>query len=244
MRFNYTRYHKGGQTTGIRNMRHSHVSYLRSDGLLCVGIQEAFKQAKELCLHYSLSSTTITSHPLPSITTTCLTRLAAMNTSMDIDMSMPTLAPSLTVTSPGTTTRPGLPRNRVHFTLSSNAQGERVHRTSKPYAGRPERRRVDANGMPIDNAGPPPRSGRPGPTSAQLKRLPAGTPPILKGDAAQRMKEKKASQSKLSEMLRSEEMKQWLRSRLVTPGSLNMGVSQAIGSLAPTNVRHYKMTPG
>jgi hypothetical protein len=118
---------------------------------------------------------------------------------MDIDMSMPMLAPSLTVTSPGTTTRPGFPQRRVQFSSKSNVQGERVHRTSKPYAGRPERRRVDANGMPIDNAGPPPRSGRPGPTSAQLKRLPAGTPPILKGDAAQRMKEKKASQSKLSE---------------------------------------------
>jgi hypothetical protein len=169
-----------------------------------------------------------TSHPHPLTTTTCFTRLLKMNTSMDIDMSMPMLTPSLTITSPGTTTRPDLARRRVQFASKSNVQGERVHRTSKPYAGRPERRRVDANGMPIDNAGPPPRSGRPGPTSAQLKRLPAGTPPILKGDAAQRMKEKKASQSKLSEMLRSEEMKQWLRSRLVTPGSLNMGVSRFI----------------
>jgi hypothetical protein len=167
-----------------------------------------------------------------------------MNTSMDIDMSTPMLAPSLTVTSPGTTTRPGLPQRRVQFASKSNVQGERVHRTSKPYAGRPERRRVDANGMPIDNAGPPPRFGRPGPTSAQLKRLPAGTPPILKGDAAQRMKEKKASQSKLSEMLRSEEMKQWLRSRLVTPGSLNMGVGRVICVKAVTNVRHYKTIRG
>jgi hypothetical protein len=183
------------------------------------------------CLHCTLF------HPLYYIPPTSFNHyhlldaffpISKMNTSMDIDMSMPMLAPSLTITSPGTTTRPDLPRRRVQFASKSNVQGERVHRTSKPYAGRPERRRVDANGMPIDNAGPPPRSGRPGPTSAQLKRLPAGTPPILKGDAAQRMKEKKASQSKLSEMLRSEEMKQWLRSRLVTPGSLNMGVSRFI----------------
>jgi hypothetical protein len=158
-------------------------------------------------------------------------------------MSMPMLAPSLTVTSPGTTTRPDLARHRVQFASKSNVQGERVHRTSKPYAGRPERRRVDANGMPIDNAGPPPRSGRPGPTSAQLKRLPAGTPPILKGDAAQRMKEKKASQSKLSEMLRSEEMKQWLRSRLVTPGSLNMGVSQVIQGKAVADLQALQNDP-
>ena len=163
---------------------------------------------------------------------------------MDIDMGMPFLGPPFTVTSPGTTMRPGHPRSRAHFTLSSNMQGERVHRTNKPYAGRPERRRVDANGMPIDNAGPPPRSGRPGPTSAQLKRLPAGTPPILKGDAAQRMKEKKASQSKLSEMLRSEEMKQWLRSRLVEPGSLNMGVSNVSCGKAVTDLRHYKTIRG
>jgi hypothetical protein len=47
----------------------------------------------------------------------------------------------------------------------------------------------------------------------------------LKGDAAQRQREKKASQSKLSEMLRSEEMKQWLRSRMVEPGVLDMSVS-------------------
>jgi hypothetical protein len=168
-----------------------------------------------------------------------------MDTSMDIDMAMTgVLAPSLTTTSPGTTTRPALAR-RLRFAPKSNMQGERTHRTSKPYAGRPERRRVDANGMPIDNAGPPPRSGRPGPTSAQLKRLPAGTPPILKGDAAQRLKEKKASQSKLAEMLRSEEMKQWLRSRMRGEGTLDMGVSRFhVHRRAITNFRHYKMTLG
>lgn len=145
---------------------------------------------------------------------------------MDIDMVMTgLLAPALTITSPNSTTRPAITRPTIRGVTFINAQGERVHRTSKPYAGRPERRRVDANGMPIDTAGPPPRPGRPGPTSAQLKRLPAGTPPILKGDAAQRMKEKKASQSKLSEMLRSEEMKNWLRSRLRGEGVLDMGVS-------------------
>ena len=220
-------------------MRQQHVSYGRSDGTLCVEIQNAAKQTLELCITLFHSS-----HYILSTSFTCSTRLSKMNTSMDIEMSMPMLAPSLTVTSPGTTTRPGLLRRRVQFASKSDMQGERVHRTSKPYAGRPERRRLDANGMPIDNAGPPPRSGRPGPTSAQLKRLPAGTPPILKGDAAQRMKEKKASQSKLSEMLRSEEMKQWLRSRLVEPGSLNMGVSHVICGKAVTNIRHCKTTRG
>jgi hypothetical protein len=117
-------------------------------------------------------------------------------------------------------------RGRVHFRMHVDAvQSDRVHRTNKPYAGRPERRKVDANGMPIDGPVPQSRSGRPLPTAAQIKRLPAGTPPILKGDAAQRLKEKKASQSKLSEMLRSEEMKQWLRSRLIEEGVLNMSVS-------------------
>lgn len=135
---------------------------------------------------------------------------------MDIDMNG-VLAPSHTIKSPRL-------RSCNRGSLTSNAQSDRAHRTSKPYAGRPDRR---ANGATMDNSGPPPRAGRPQPTSAQLKRLPAGTPPILKGDAAQRMKEKKASQSKLAEMLRSEEMKQWLRSRLIEPGVLSMAVSKA-----------------
>jgi hypothetical protein len=54
------------------------------------------------------------------------------------------------------------------------------------------------------------------------------------------MKEKKASQSKLSEMLRSEEMKQWLRSRLVEPGVLNMGVSRVIHDQEAADFSHYK----
>ena len=152
-----------------------------------------------------------------------------MDSSMDMDIVMSgVLAPSLTITSPRAPVRPALLRSRVYVGSLSNVQSDRAHRTNKPYAGRPDRRK-DGNGMPNDNTGPPHRSGRPLPTSAQLKRLPAGTPPILKGDAAQRMKEKKASQSKLSEMLRSEEMKQWLRSRLIEPGVLSMAVSRLNG---------------
>lgn len=107
------------------------------------------------------------------------------------------------------------------------SNGHHHRQTGRPYGARPDR-----NQRPPDRSQPPPtgsaalaaRLGRP-PPSANSRRAPAGTPPILKGDAAQRTKDKRNSQNKLSEMLRSEEMKQWIRSRLIEDGVLNMSVS-------------------
>jgi hypothetical protein len=86
--------------------------------------------------------------------------------------------------------------------------------------------------------------GRPKPILT--RRLPAGTPPLAKGDPNQRLKDKKASQNKLAEMLRSDEMKQWLRSRLIEPGVLNMSVSaKHLPEIRKTYVTsYYKTTPG
>ena len=162
--------------------------------------------------------------------------------SMDLDSMVTSLhtisnASIHHISQPSNRPPPNLRRGRVTFRMHVDpVQSDRVHRTNKPYAGRPDRRKVDVNGMPIDGPVPQSRSGRPPPTAAQLKRLPAGTPPILKGDAAQRLKEKKASQSKLSEMLRSEEMKQWLRSRLIEEGVLNMSVSDS-----PSRKVHFSL---
>lgn len=60
------------------------------------------------------------------------------------------------------------------------------------------------------------------------RRQPEGTPPILKQqNMAETQAAKKAQHSKLNEKLNSEEMKQWLKSRLLGDGILNMSVSRA-----------------
>jgi hypothetical protein len=99
---------------------------------------------------------------------------------------------------------------------------------NKPYGDRPER-----GGRPNHPNAPPAQSssslaarmGQPKPKPVNPRRLPAGTPPLQRGDHDQRMKDKKSSQTKLSEMLRGDGMKQWIRSRLIEAGVVNMSVS-------------------
>lgn len=105
---------------------------------------------------------------------------------------------------------------------------DRQRQTGRPYGARPDRNPRPADRSQAAPTGSPAlaaRLGRP-PTSTHARRAPAGTPPILKGDSAQRTKDKKTSQNRLAEMLRSEEMKQWIRSRVIEDGVLNMSVSQ------------------
>lgn len=54
------------------------------------------------------------------------------------------------------------------------------------------------------------------------RRAPEGTPDILKDSASRAEQIRRQQHSKLSEVIRGEEIKSWLRSRLVAPGVVNM----------------------
>lgn len=157
---------------------------------------------------------------------------------MDVDI-VEGIQNALTFASPLLAPRPSNDSTRTSCLPLRNKQSHRQRQSNKPYGARPDRGPRPGAG----ENGQPPQAGSSSSLASRMnrpkpinpKRLPAGTPPILKGDAAQRAKEKKASQSKLGEMLRSEEMKQWLRSRLIETGVLNMAVSDGLVQLPTRN---------
>jgi len=59
-----------------------------------------------------------------------------------------------------------------------------------------------------------------------LRRDPVGTPPILRQAQQERAGAQKAAHSKLNEKLGSDEMKNWLRGRVLLSGVMDMSVSR------------------
>lgn len=120
------------------------------------------------------------------------------------------------------------PPFRNRFPISTTQSGRRPG-PDKPYASDARNGR---NGPSSNRGGPSglsplaSRIAKPKPTNINPRRLPEGTPPILRVNEVDR-KEAKRSEHKLSEKLGSEEMKQWLRSRLIAEGVLNFSVSKA-----------------
>ena len=71
-------------------------------------------------------------------------------------------------------------------------------------------------------------AGRLGPSKLPInpnsRRNPIGMPPIPRPISPERLVAQKAAHSKLNEKMRSEDMKSWLRSRLLSDGVMNMSV--------------------
>lgn len=108
--------------------------------------------------------------------------------------------------------------------------GRHRPRNDAPYA-KPLNDRLGPGGPPSRNGQPTlaERMGRGGSRVAATlnpRRLPEGTPPILKQrEGAERREAQSKAHAKLNEKLGSEEMKQWIRSRQIAPGVMDMSVS-------------------
>jgi hypothetical protein len=68
-------------------------------------------------------------------------------------------------------------------------------------------------------------SKRSGSTNLNSRRDPAGTPDILKDRNPKRAQVHQEQHSKINSILSGEEIKQWIRSRNIQPGVLDMSVS-------------------
>ena len=98
-----------------------------------------------------------------------------------------------------------------------------------PYA-KPPGDRDGSSGRRRPDGPPPPlatRLHKAGKTNLNPnpRRQPVGTPPILKQARVENKAAQEASHAKLRKQLGSEDMKQWLRSRLIGEGIMDMSVS-------------------
>jgi nuclear RNA export factor len=69
------------------------------------------------------------------------------------------------------------------------------------------------------------RGGKRGYTNLNPRRNPEGTPDVLKDRNPRHAQVQQQQHSKINEVLKGEEIKQWIRSRNIAPGVLDMSVS-------------------
>ena len=83
------------------------------------------------------------------------------------------------------------------------------------------------------------------PVELMSKRLPAGTPIILAESRVEHQENIHKQKSRLNAILSSDEMKQWIRSKMIAPGVLDLSVSAALDiSNECLLYRHYPTING
>lgn len=80
-------------------------------------------------------------------------------------------------------------------------------------------------------------------TNLNPRRNPEGTPDVLKDRNPKRAQVQQQQHSKINEVLKGDEIKQWIRSRNISPGVLDMSVSLLAVELWLTR-RTFSMTHG
>jgi len=125
------------------------------------------------------------------------------------------------------------------------------HRPGKdaPYAkpsGKSLSSRISGlNGAPGPSTSVAATRGKRGSTNLNPRRNPEGTPDVLKDRNPKRAQVQQQQHSKINEVLKGEEIRQWIRSRNPAPGVLDMSVSgKSTAAFAlPTNIQNLLEDP-